>query len=145
MDNECLYLCSTSSALSMGALKCTTHLLPLLRPLHFIINACNKCVTSDLVVIIANNDNLSLFSDSSMPMDWNLNFSKSDETQLEDPSGYQRLIGKLKFLTLTMPDINVTPASHKINLIVSKVQLMNYLIYFEGDIILFYDHYKGNK
>ena len=55
------------------------------------------------------------------------------------------MIGKLKFLTLTMPDINVTPTSHKINLIVSRVQLMNYLIYFEGDIILFYDHYKGNK
>ena len=61
MDNECLYLCSTASTLSMGALKCTTHLLPLL---CFIINACNKCVTSDLVVFIGNDD-LSLFSNSS--------------------------------------------------------------------------------
>ena len=42
---------ATASVLSMGALKYTAHLLPLLRPLLFIINACNKCVTLVLVVI----------------------------------------------------------------------------------------------
>ena len=39
----------------------------------------------------------------------------------------------------------VTPASLKFNLIVSRVKLMNYWIYFEGDIILYYDIYKENK
>ena len=34
-----------------GAMKCTTHLLPLLYPLVFIINACNKCVTLVGIVI----------------------------------------------------------------------------------------------
>ena len=63
MDNEFMYLCSTTNTLSMGALNCIAHLLPLLRPLRFIINACNKCVTSNLVVIIGN-DVPSLFSDS---------------------------------------------------------------------------------
>ena len=51
MDNECLYLCSTATVLSMRVLKRTTHLLLLLLPLHFIINACNKCVTLVWVVI----------------------------------------------------------------------------------------------
>ena len=41
--------------------------------------------------------------------------------------------------------INVTPASLKLNLIASRVELMNYLIYFEGDIILYYDYYKEDK
>ena len=36
----------------------------------------------------------------------------------------------------------VTPASLKFNLIAFKVKLMNYLIYFEGVIILYYDIYK---
>ena len=39
----------------------------------------------------------------------------------------------------------VTPASLKFNLIASRMELMNYLIYFEGDIILYYDIYKENK
>ena len=30
----------------------------------------------------------------------------------------------------------------KFNLIASRVELMNYLIYFKGDIILYYDRYK---
>ena len=42
--------------LSMRALKCTTHLLPLFRPLRFIINACNKYVTLALIVINENDD-----------------------------------------------------------------------------------------
>ena len=33
----------------------------------------------------------------------------------------------------------VTPVSLKFNFIASKMKLMNYLIYFEGDIILYYD------
>ena len=40
---------------------------------------------------------------------------------------------------------NVTPALLKFNFIASKVKLMNYLIYFGGDIILYYDIYKENK
>ena len=56
MDNECLYLCSTASTLSMGALKCTAYLLLLLCLLRFIINACNKCVTLALIVINGNDD-----------------------------------------------------------------------------------------
>ena len=51
--------------LSMGALKCTAHLLPLLRPLRFIVNAYNKCVTLALI-IINENDNPMLFFDSSV-------------------------------------------------------------------------------
>ena len=46
---------------------------------------------------------------------------------------------EIKFVT------NVTPASLKLNLIASRVELMNYLIYFEGDIILYYDYYKEDK
>ena len=41
--------------------------------------------------------------------------------------------------------VDVTPASLKFNFIASKVKLMNYLICFEGDIILYYDHHKENK
>ena len=40
---------------------------------------------------------------------------------------------------------SVTPASLKFNFITSKVKLMNYLIYFEGDSILYYDIYRENK
>jgi len=50
--------------------------------------------------------------------------------------------------TLMLPKVSgffVTPASLKINFIASKVKLMNYLIYCEGDIILYYDIYKENK
>ena len=50
--------------LSIGALRCTAHLLPLLHPLHFIINARNKCVTLTLIVINGSDDPR-LFSDSS--------------------------------------------------------------------------------
>ena len=63
MDNECLYLCLIASTLLMGALKCITHLLPLLRLLHFIINVCNKCVMLALI-IINGNDDPRLFFDS---------------------------------------------------------------------------------
>ena len=41
--------------------------------------------------------------------------------------------------------VDVTPASLKFNFIASKVKLMNYLIYFEGDIILYYNIYEENK
>ena len=66
--------------LSMGALKCTTHLLPLLRLLRFIINACNKCVTPTLVIINGNDDPrlfldslaVPLFISSSMGQDKNI-------------------------------------------------------------------------
>ena len=51
MDNEFWHLWATASVSWMGALKCTTHLLPLLYPLVFIINACNKCVMLVWVVI----------------------------------------------------------------------------------------------
>ena len=39
----------------------------------------------------------------------------------------------------------VMPVSLKFNFIASKVKLMNYLIYFEAYIILYYDIYKENK
>ena len=61
MNNECLYLCSTASTLSMGALKCTAHLLPLLFLLRFIINAHNKCVTLALIVINENDNPMFIF------------------------------------------------------------------------------------
>ena len=64
MDNECLYLCSMASVLSMGALNYTVYLLPLLRPFRFDTNARNKCVTLDFVVI-NENDDPRLFSNSS--------------------------------------------------------------------------------
>ena len=41
--------------------------------------------------------------------------------------------------------VEVTPASLKFNFIASKVKSMNHLIYFEGDIILYYDIYEENK
>ena len=46
---------------------------------------------------------------------------------------------------VTMERVSVTPASLKFNFIASKVKLINYLIYFQGDIILYYDIYKENK
>ena len=49
------------------------------------------------------------------------------------------------FFSRVSLSIFVTPASLKFNFIASKVKLMNYLIYFEGDIILYYDIYKENK
>ena len=49
-------------------------------------------------------------------------------------------LGSLKHLSM-----GVTPTSLKFNLIASRVELMNYLIYFESDIILYYDIYKENK
>ena len=63
MDNEYLYLCPTTSLLLIGALKCVAHLLPLLCPLGFSINAQNECVTLALIVINWN-DNPKLFFDS---------------------------------------------------------------------------------
>ena len=65
MDSESLYLCTTAIALPMGVLMCMAHLLSLLRPLRFIINACNKCVTLTLIVINGNDDPR-LFFDSSV-------------------------------------------------------------------------------
>lgn len=38
----------------MGALVCSSPLLPLPRPLLFVINACNECVTHPRVVILSN-------------------------------------------------------------------------------------------
>ena len=61
MDNECLYLCLTASMLSMEALKYTTNLLLLLRPLRFIINVSNKCVTLALIIINRNEDPIFIF------------------------------------------------------------------------------------
>ena len=46
---------------------------------------------------------------------------------------------------MTKLNPTVTPSLLKFNLIASRVKLMNYLIYFKGDIILYYDHYKENK
>ena len=40
---------------------------------------------------------------------------------------------------------HVTPTSLKFDLIASRVKLMNYFVYFEGDIILYYDQYKENN
>ena len=67
MDNESQPLRATASTLSMGALKCTTHLLSLFRLLCFVINVCNKCVTLSLVDINGN-DNPRLFSNLSKPL-----------------------------------------------------------------------------
>ena len=53
MGNEFLHLCSTANTLRNSCIVCTTHSLLLLRPLLFIINERNKCVTSSLI-----NDNL---------------------------------------------------------------------------------------
>ena len=51
MDNEFWHLWATASMSWMGALNYTTHLLSLLRPLFFIINACNKCIMLVWIVI----------------------------------------------------------------------------------------------
>ena len=64
MDNEFQHLWAMVSTLSVGALKCIAHLLPLLCLLHFIINTCNKCLTFTLIVINGNDDPR-LFFDSS--------------------------------------------------------------------------------
>ena len=45
---------------------CTTHLLPLFRPLLLVINARNKCVTLVWIVIMENNDS-SYFSTHQLP------------------------------------------------------------------------------
>ena len=50
-----------ASTLSMGALKCTAHLLPLLYLLRFIINAHNKCVMLALIVINENDNPMFIF------------------------------------------------------------------------------------
>ena len=56
------------------------------------------------------------------------------------------LVGLGGFVNIiTKPNLTVTPSLLKFNLIASRVKLMNYLIYFKGDIILYYDHYKENK
>ena len=68
MDNESQPLRAMVSTLSMGALKCIAHLLPLLHLLRFVINACNKCVTLALVVINGN-ENPRLFSNFSEPLE----------------------------------------------------------------------------
>ena len=68
MENEFLHLRLTASTLSIGALKCAAHLLPLLRPLRFTINAYNKYVTSDLVIIIRNDDPSLFFETSTAPV-----------------------------------------------------------------------------
>ena len=65
MDNESQHLWAMASMLSMGALKCTSHLLPLLLLLRFVINVGNKCVTLALIVINGNDDP-KLFSNSSI-------------------------------------------------------------------------------
>ena len=46
---------------------------------------------------------------------------------------------------LSPHEVNYRAGSLKFNFIASKVKLMNYLIYCEGDIILYYDIYKENK
>ena len=68
MDNEFLHLCSMASTLSMGALRCTAHLLLLLYPLRLIINACNKCVTLIFLVIMENEDSGSFYDSSAAPL-----------------------------------------------------------------------------
>ena len=47
----------------IDGLMCTAHLLPLLCPLLFIINARNKCLTLALIVIMESDDS-GLFFDS---------------------------------------------------------------------------------
>ena len=44
-----------------------------------------------------------------------------------------------------LPWVVVTPTSLTLNLIASRVKFMNYLINFEGYIILYCDIYKENK
>ena len=68
MDNELLHLCSMANTLSMGALRCTAHLLLLLYPLRLIINACNKCVTLIFLVIMENEDSGSFYDSSAAPL-----------------------------------------------------------------------------
>ena len=69
----------------MGALKCTTHLLPLLRLLRFIINACNKCVTPTLV-IINGNDDPRLFFTHQLPLCSNCRLLDEIRTNSSDTS-----------------------------------------------------------
>ena len=58
---------------------------------------------------------------------------------------YLFVIGNLGISLCWVMVRSVTPASLKLNLIAYRVELMNYLIYFEGDIILYCDIYKENK
>ena len=55
------------------------------------------------------------------------------------------MLAKAILCDLVWISFAVTPATLKFNFIASKVKLMNYLIYCEGDIILYYDIYKENK
>ena len=58
---------------------------------------------------------------------------------------YLFVIGNLGISLCWVMVRSVTPASLKLNLSAYRVELMNYLIYFEGDIILYCDIYKENK
>ena len=68
MDNESWHLWATASMSSMGTLKYTAHLLPLLHLLRFIINACNKCVTLIRVVIDMEWQSYVVFNSSAAPL-----------------------------------------------------------------------------
>ena len=52
------------------------------------------------------------------PMEQNLRLSKFEGEELEDPSHYRRLVGRLLYLTITRPDI--TFAIHKLRQFMSK-------------------------
>ena len=51
----------------IDGLMCTAHLLPLLCPLLFIINARNKCVTLALIVIMESDDSGFFFDSLAAP------------------------------------------------------------------------------
>ena len=68
MGNESQHLWARAGVSSMGALKYTAHLLPLLHSLLFIINAHNKCVTLVQVVIDMEWRSHVIFDSSAAPM-----------------------------------------------------------------------------
>ena len=68
MGNESQHSWVTVSVPSMGALKYTTHLLPLFRLLLFIINARNKCVMLVLAIIDMEWRSHVIFDSSAAPL-----------------------------------------------------------------------------